>query len=137
MKRLICLAALGIASAGVASADEQYYTNIEDAGRLTDQHAWKFESDSVTRQGDMVRFDVKTGWKNAETRPETEAPARIVRYLAKCDSKELALMAVAVIDNSRRVVKSFGIAPGAWDWAPPEKGTPEAQLLDKACSTRM
>lgn len=138
MKHLICLAAFGLVFTGPATAvEEQYYTNIEDAARLKEDHLWRFESDSVTRQGDMVRFDVKAGWKTPEARPETEAPGRVIRFLARCESKELALMAVAVLDNSRRVVKTFGIAPGGWDWMSPEKGSTEAQFVDKACSMRM
>lgn len=137
MKRLICLAALALAPTGAALAEEQYYTNIEDAALIREEHVWRFESDSVTRQADMVRFDVKAGWKSPEARPATEAPGRVIRYLARCESKELALMAVAVLDTSRRVVKTFGIAPGGWDWALPAKGTTEADLLDKACSVRL
>jgi hypothetical protein len=137
MKRLICLAAVALASTGAALAEEQYYTTIEDAGLIREEHLWKLESDSVTRQADMVRFDVKAGWKTPQSRPATEAPGRVLRYLARCESKELALMAVAVLDNNRRVVKTFGIAPGGWDWSLPEKGTAEAELLDKACSVRL
>jgi len=137
MKRLIYIAALGLTFTGHAFAEEQYYTNIEDAARISEDHLWRFEADSVTRQGDMVRFDVKAGWKTLEARPQTEAPGRVIRFLARCESKELALMAVAVLDNSRRMVKTFGIAPGGWDWLAPVKGSPEAQLLDKACSMRM
>jgi len=137
MKRQICLAVLALASTGVALAEEQYYTSIEDAALIRDEHLWRFESDSVTRQADMVRFDVKAGWKSPEARPATEAPGRVIRFLARCESKELALMAVAVLDNSRRVVKTFGIAPGGWDWALPASGTAEAEFLAKACSVRL
>jgi hypothetical protein len=137
MKRLICragIAAIGLAFAGIVSADEQYYTTIEDAARLTELNEVKFRSDSVTRQQNMVRFDLEVSWKNPATRPETEAPGRIMRYLAKCDSKEVAVMAVAVFDNTRRLVKSFGIAPGGWDFMTPATDTTEGQSMVKACA---
>jgi hypothetical protein len=130
-----CLIAIGAASLFIAfPALAQYtYSSIEDAGRITEAHAAKLDRDSAQRFGDMIRFDVKVGWKKPEVRPEDEAPYRIVRYLAKCDDKQLALSAVAVIDGSSRVVKNFGIAPGGWDFLTPEAASAESQFLERIC----
>lgn len=125
----------GIAAALVAGGvHAQTYASIEDAARLTDQHDTRLLTDTVQRQSGMLRFDVNAGWKHPEQRPETEAPRRILRYLARCEQKELAIMNVAVYDTSLRIAKSFGIAPGGWDFAKPESGTAEARFLEKVCS---
>lgn len=135
MKTIACLA--GLLVAGSAAAQQFTYPTIEDAAKLTEKHALKFERDSVTRQGDMVRFDLKAGWKNPEERPENESPRRILRFLARCEAKELAIMGVAVFDLNGQVVKSYGIAPGGWDFAMPAKDSIEATYLKKVCDSGM
>ena len=57
MKTIACLA--GLLVAGSAAAQQFTYPTIEDAAKLTEKHALKFERDSVTRQGDMVRFTIR------------------------------------------------------------------------------
>jgi hypothetical protein len=132
MKSLIATGAASLLVAFPALA--QYtYPSIEDAARITEAHATKLDRDSAQRFGEMIRFDVKVGWKNPEVRPETEAPYRIVRYLAKCEDKQLAVSAVAVIDGASRIVKNFGIAPGGWDFLTPEKASAESQFLERVC----
>lgn len=135
MRSIACLA--GLLAAGLASAEPFVYPSIEDAAKLTDQHALKFERDSISRQGDMLRFDLKAGWKNPEERPADEAPRRILRFLARCEAKELAIMGVAVFDLNGQVVKSYGIAPGGWDFVAPAKDSIEGQYLAKVCSSGM
>lgn len=123
----------GIALALPAFAEQQYYTDIETAARISEKHETRFERDSVTRSGEMIRFDVKVGWKTPDERPETEAPLRIVRYLVRCEEKEIAVSGVAVFDTSRRIVKSFGVPPGGWDFIRPDQSSAERQWLEKAC----
>ena len=96
----------GLILALPALAEMQYYDNIEAASHITAQHETRFERDSVSRSGDWIRFDVKVGWRTPDERPETEAPLRIVRYLARCETKEIAVSGVAVFDTSRRIVIS-------------------------------
>ncbi|MFO1319136.1 MAG: hypothetical protein U1F52_05940 [Burkholderiales bacterium] len=123
----------GLILALPALAEMQYYDNIEAASHITAQHETRFERDSVSRSGDWIRFDVKVGWRTPDERPETEAPLRIVRYLARCETKEIAVSGVAVFDTSRRIVKSFGVPPGGWDFVHPDGASVERQWIDKAC----
>ncbi len=132
MKFLVPLSAAALVAAAPAHAQFAYDT-IEDAARITEAHSTKLDRDSAHRHGDMIRFDVRLGWKNPDTRPETEAPTRMVRYLAKCDDKLLAVSAVAIIDGQNRIVRNFGIAPGGWDFLPPVSASPEAGFLERIC----
>lgn len=132
MKFLVPLSAAALLAAAPAHAQFTYDT-IEDAARITEAHSTKLDRDSAQRHGDMIRFDVRLGWKNAEARPENEAPTRLIRYLAKCDDKQLAVSAVAIIDGQNRIVRNFGIAPGGWDFLPPAAATPEAGFLERIC----
>ena len=134
MNRYVLSFALSAALAsGDGMADPQYYDTIEAASKIGGQHVTRLQRDSVTRFGELLRFEVRVAWKNPEERPENEAPLRVVRYLAKCASKELAVAAVAVFDTSSRVVKSFGVPPGAWDYSNPDPGSPQEEWLASAC----
>ncbi|MBK8019268.1 MAG: hypothetical protein JNL33_02765 [Betaproteobacteria bacterium] len=131
-----CVSSLALAMtlvSGQSIADPQYYDTIEAASKIGGKHVTRLQRDSVTRFGELLRFEVRVAWKNPEERPENEAPLRVVRYLAKCESKELAVAAVAVFDTSSRVVKSFGVPPGAWDYASPDPGSPQEEWLASAC----
>ena len=134
MKRPVPLLALAMTLAsGQGIADPQYYDSIEAASKIGGQHVTRLQRDSVTRFGELLRFEVRVAWKNPEERPENEAPLRVIRYLARCASKELAVAAVAVFDTSSRVVKNFGVPPGAWDYSSPEPGSPQEEWLASAC----
>ena len=127
-------AAASLLPAAGARAEVQYYDDIDAASRIGDEHVTRLQRESVTRFGELLRFEVKVAWKDPAARPDTEAPIRIVRYLAKCPQKELAVAAVAVFDPSNRMVKSFGIPPGGWEYAPAKAGSPQAEWLEKACN---
>ena len=60
-----------------------------------------------------------------------------MRYLAKCGVQELALSAVMLYGPSGETIKMYGIAPGAWDFAPVAGGTREAQWLEKTCGAAL
>jgi len=111
------------------------YATIEEAAAVTEDNVTRFESDSATVQGGMVRFDVTVAWKDGVVRPQGSPPRKIVRYLAKCGDKVLALSSVAVYGISGTTEKIYGIAPGGWDFAAPADGSMEGQWLKKACAT--
>jgi hypothetical protein len=128
----IATAAMGLAVAATAHAQPRY-DNAEDASRIGEEHAARLQRDTVARFGDVRRFEIRVSWKEPSQRPEAEAPLRVVRYLARCESREMALAAVAVFDTSGRMVKSLGVPPGAWDYVKAEEGSAEAEALDSAC----
>lgn len=132
MKFLVPLSAAALVAAAPAHAQFVYDT-IESAALITEAHSTKLDRDSAQRHGDMIRFDVRLGWKNPEARPETEAPVRLVRYLARCEDKQLAVSAVAIIDGQNRIVRNFGIAPGGWDFLSPAAASPEGGFLERIC----
>lgn len=125
---------LGIAAGGAAA---QYYATIEEAATVTDDNVTRFESESIMRQGDTRRFDVTVAWRDGFIRPEGSPPRKIVRYLVKCGSKEIALSSVALFGPGGETTKMYGIAPGGWDFAAPAGGSREAQWLEKACSASL
>lgn len=136
MKPVRALATALIAAAlplTAAQAEETWYDTIEAAARVDARSVSRLQRDTVARFGELLRFEVRLDWRNAEQRPDTEAPIRIVRYLARCTDRQMALAAVAVFDNSGRLVKSFGVPPGAWEYTQPAAGSAEVQWLETAC----
>lgn len=125
--------ALAFATGGAAAQ----YATIEEAAIVTDDNVTRFESESVMRQGDTRRFDVTVAWRDGFVRPESEPPRKVVRYLVKCGSKEIALSSVAVFGPGGETTKMYGIAPGGWDFAAPAGGSREAQWLEKACGASL
>ena len=118
-------------SSGVHAATA--YQSIEEAAKVTEANVTRFENDSIAKQGTMLRFDVTVGWKDPSMRKEEEPLRKIIRHLAKCDEGELALASVALVPGPGQLPKTFGIAPGAWDFYKPEKGTEPQKWLDKVC----
>jgi hypothetical protein len=121
---LLCLASAG------AHAE---YPSIEDAAAITDAHTVRLERDSIARQADLVRFDVWVGWKDPATRPQGEAARKVVRYLARCQDGTLAVSSVATFPTAGQPGKTYGIAPGGWDFEPPAAGSPGADWLKRVC----
>jgi hypothetical protein len=122
----------GVLIAAPLSAEPQP-GSIEAAARIGAEHESRLDRRSVARFGDLLRYEVRVGWKDAALRPATQAPLRIVRYLARCESREVSVAAVAVIDTSGQMLKSYGVPPGAWEYARPVEGSPEAEALEAAC----
>ena len=107
MNRYVLSFALSAALAsGDGMADPQYYDTIEAASKIGGQHVTRLQRDSVTRFGELLRFEVRVAWKNPEERPENEAPLRVVRYLAKCASKELAVVVRRTSDPKKPEVRA-------------------------------
>ncbi|MEO8037303.1 MAG: hypothetical protein ABI794_00960 [Betaproteobacteria bacterium] len=117
-----------------ASAAHAEFATIEEAASVTADNVTRFESDSPSVQSGRVRFDVTVAWKDGVVRPQGAPPRKIIRYLAKCADKMLALSSVAVYGISGETEKMYGIAPGGWDFAVPEDDSLEAQWLKKACA---
>ena len=109
--------------------------SIESAAHIGADHVSRLDRRSVARFGDLLRYEVRVGWKDPALRPANEAPLRVLRFLARCDSREAAIAAVAVIDTSGQMLKSYGVPPGAWEYQKPAEGSPEAEALDAACRT--
>lgn len=133
MKAIVRQATACLLTAAVCTAHAEYAT-IEEAATITDDNVFRFERDSIVRQGDVRRFDVTVAWRDGVIRPEGAAPRRVVRYLVKCSAKEIALASVATFGISGETTKLYGIAPGGWDYAVPTAGTREAEWLTKACA---
>lgn len=123
---------IGLLVAGVAGSAAAYQ-NIEEASKITDANVTRFENDSMAKQGDMLRFDVTVGWKDPSLRKDDEPLRRIIRHVAKCDEGELAVASVALVPAPGQTPKTFGIAPGGWDFYKPEKGSEHKKWLDKVC----
>lgn len=113
------------------------YASIEEAAVVTEDNVTRFEVDSIRRQGDTRRFEVTVAWRDGFIRPEGAPPRKVVRYLVKCDAKEIALSAVMLYGPSGESTKMYGIAPGGWDFAPAATGSREAQWLEKACAASL
>lgn len=109
------------------------YATIEEAAVVTDDNVARFESDSIMVQGETRRFDVTVAWRDGFVRPDGAPPRKIVRYLVKCDQKEIALSSVLVFGSTGETAKIFGVPPGAWDFMPVARGTREAKWFEKTC----
>jgi hypothetical protein len=124
-------AALAFAVCGASAAAP--YTTIEEAAVVTDDNVARFESDSIMVQGETRRFDVTVAWRDGFVRPDGAPPRKIVRYLVRCDLKEIALSSVLVFGSTGETAKIFGVPPGAWDFMPVAGGTREAKWFEKTC----
>jgi hypothetical protein len=127
-------AAAACAFAVAAGAASAQYATIEEAAAVTADNVTRFETDSVALQGSARRFDITVAWRDGFVRPEGAPPRKIVRYLVKCEGREIALASVAVYGPGGSTAKIYGIAPGGWDFAPVAQGSTEAQWLAKACA---
>ncbi len=128
-----CLAAaMAFAAAGAAVAQ---YATIEEAAWVRPDNATRFESDSITKLGEMVRFDVTVGWEDPSRRPEGEPVRKVIRYLAKCKEGEVAVSSVATFASLGITPKTWGIAPGAWEFEKPEAGSLQARWLKRTCDS--
>lgn len=125
-------AALAFAAAGAAAAQ---YATIEEAAWVRPDNATRFESDSISRMGDMVRFDVTVGWEDVSKRPEGEPVRKVIRYLARCKEGEVAVASVATFASAGVTPKTWGIAPGAWEFEKPEAGSLQARWLKRTCDS--
>lgn len=128
-----CLLAITIPTATAATQ----YATIEEAAAITDDNVTRFERESIIKQGEMRRFDVTVAWRDGVVRPEGAPPRKIVRYLTKCASNEIALASVALFGLGGETIKMFGIAPGGWDFAAPVAGSREAEWFGKACAAAL
>ena len=133
MSRLTASVAAALAfAAGTAAAQ---YATIEEAAWVRPDNATRFESDSITKMGEMVRFDVIVGWEDASKRPEGEPVRKVIRYLAKCKEGEVAVASVATFASTGITPKTWGIAPGAWEFEKPEAGSLHARWLKRTCDS--
>ena len=111
------------------------YASIEEAAVITDDNVYRFESDSIARQGPRLRFDVAVAWKDGFVRPADAPPGKIIRYLTDCKAGELALAAVSTFTDGSQDRKTYGIAPGGWEFVKPAAGSREATWMKKACDS--
>ncbi|HWQ37962.1 MAG TPA: surface-adhesin E family protein [Burkholderiales bacterium] len=114
-----------------ASAQDDY--TIESLAAIADHHRAQFDSESIRRQGDFARFEVRVTWKDPEQRPTGAPASRVVRFLADCAQGLLALAAVSLYDESGRLLKNAIVPPGSWEYSKPEAGSREARWLQSAC----
>lgn len=131
--RVLALSVAALCLAQLPSVARAEYATIEDAAIITEDNVFRFETDSVTREGVRLRFDVTVAWREGFVRPPEAPPRKVIRYLADCKAGELALSSVALFPSGNVARKTFGIAPGGWDFVKPETASREAGWLKKAC----
>lgn len=134
MKALFLIAAALCLSQASTHALAQY-ASIEEAATITDDNVHRFETSSVTREGQRLRFDVTVAWRDGFVRPEGSPPRKIIRYLTDCKTGELALASVAIFASSGQAGKTYGIAPGGWDFVKPGADSREAAWMKKVCDS--
>lgn len=130
---VVASAAAAVAAAALPAV-AQTYPDIESAARITEQHVTRFDRESISRQGNFMVFNVTVGWKGPDERPATEPSRRVMKFLTRCSEQELAVASVAVFDQQSMLVKSFGIAPGGWDFEKPAKDTEHFEWMKRACT---
>ncbi len=111
------------------------YASIEAAAVITDDNVFRFESESIARQGPRLRFDVTVAWRDGFVRPADAPPGKVIRYLTDCKVGELALAAVSTFTDGSQDRKTYGVAPGGWEFVKPEAGSREAMWMKKACDS--
>lgn len=124
-------ACMAMASAGAYAE----FPTIEAAAAVTDANTVRLERDSITRYGDMLRFDVWVGWKDPSARPQGEPSRKVIRYLARCNDGTLAISSVASFRTTSEPSKTYGIAPGGWDFEKPAPGSQAADWLARVCDS--
>ena len=134
MKVLVLTAAVLCFSQASTHALAQYAT-IEEAATITDDNVHRFEIGSIAREGRRLRFDVTVAWRDGFVRPEDAPPYKIIRYLSDCKAGEVALSSVVTLTAGGQTRKTYGIAPGGWDFVKPEADSREAGWMKKACDS--
>lgn len=133
--RVLLLAATALCLSQAPTLARAQYATIEEAAVITDDNVHRFESDSVTREGQRFRFDVSVAWRDGFVRPEGAPPGKIIRYLTDCKAGELALSSVVTYPSGSQVRKTYGIAPGGWDFFKPAPDSREAAWMKKVCAS--
>jgi hypothetical protein len=123
---IVTLAATIAAAAQAAGA-------IEDLARIGEAEVASLEAQSVQARGELTRFDVRVSWRDPQARPPGAAAGRVVRYLARCGQKTMALSAVAILDDNGRMAKTHVAPPGGSTFAAPAEGSREAGWLASVC----
>lgn len=133
--RVLVLTAAALCLAQWPALAGAQYASIEEAAIITDDNVHRLEADSVAREGRRLRFDVTVAWRDGFVRPEGSPPRKIIRYLADCKTGELALASVAIHASSGQAGKTYGIAPGGWDFVEPGADSREAAWIKKVCDS--
>ena len=134
MKALFLIAA-ALCLSQVSTLALAQYASIEEAATITDDNVHRFEASSVTREGQRLRFDVTVAWRDGFVRPEDAPPYKIIRYLTDCKAGELALSSVVTLTAGGQTRKTYGIAPGGWDFVKPGADSREATWMKKVCDS--
>ena len=133
--RILLLTAAALCLAQVTATARAEYATIEEAAVITDDNVFRLESDAIARAGRRLRFDVTVAWRDGFVRPEGSPPRKIIRYLTDCKTGELALASVAIYAASGQAGKTYGIAPGGWDFVKPAADSREAAWMKKVCDS--
>ena len=133
--RILFLTAAALCLAQVPVTARAEYATIEEAAVITDDNVFRLESDSISREGGRLHFDVTVAWRDGFVRPPEAPPRKVVRYLVDCKAGELALSSVALAASGSQTRKTYGIAPGGWDFVKPEADSREAAWLKKVCDS--
>ncbi len=112
----MCL--LGTVSAVAVAADNQ--STGAEANRSSNA---KLMPSSISRQGDMARFEVVNSGGNGQ--------ADRVRYVVDCKQRTLAVAARA--DTSGGTPEVDITPPRQADWSKPGQGSIQAHWVDQAC----
>jgi hypothetical protein len=119
----------------VANAAAQGDYTVEALAAIADGQRAELDLTSARQLGSTTRFDVRVVWSEPSRRPQEAAARKLVRYLADCVKRELAVAGVGLEDDNGRMLKSAIVPPGTYEYFKPAAGSREAQWLDEVCKS--
>ncbi len=127
--RVIAALALVVQSAAWAAEPK----TVEELAVIDQAETARLDKTTVQSGGDQTRFDVSVAWRDPAQRPEGAAATRVVRYVANCKARTLALAMVVTSDQYGRMLKRYLVPPGTGDYTAPPAGSQEAGWMAQAC----
>jgi hypothetical protein len=117
----------------IANAAAQGEYTVESLATVAEGQRAELDPTSTRQLGTTTRFEVRVVWNDPTQRPQGAPARKLVRYLADCSKRELAVAAVGLEDENGRMLKSAIVPPGTYEFAKPAGGSREEQWLDKTC----
>lgn len=122
-----------IAFAAMFAGAAQAADTAESLANIGEAETAVFDAQSVQTRNEGTRFDVRVTWRDADKRPAGAAASRVIRYVARCEQRAIAVAAVATLDANGKMLKSYVLPPGGSDFSAPPEGSREAGWLAAAC----
>lgn len=106
---------------------------VEELAVIGPAETARLDKTTVLSRGDQTRFDVNVAWRDPAQRPEGAEATRVVRYVANCKDKTLALALVETSDQNGRTLKRYLVPPGSAEYAAPQPQSQQEGWLAQAC----